>query len=513
MSNIKKLSTVFAGVLVCFVVTPLMAEPEVVRYSRYPESKPVNNNGVVAASVCNNLSQDWPSPFTNAVCWSDGSLPHKGVVYAAGKIDNADSVLWTPIQSENTTYDMFDALVLETGCTLCIRHNSGKKAIFNNLRIAGKASIYGPDVDDTVLGGKLYVDSGAQLGIRSYNGNYFTVESEISGSGDVLFDVQGGTRALTSYYYCYGMNTNFHGKISVNMGSSQGTPTLAGNFSTLTVTNAANLGGKLAPHLVSEIVPFTYNALTLLNKSKLKVNASNAVLAADFNRGILISGGDGRIDVPESAGTVTVNWPITIVKNCRFYKEGRGHLALGNQLWFCDNNNVLLEDEVLGTGLSYYIDIREGSISATHCNALNGAYIAFSNNTEMVMWADSFDIDIKKYGIRIDKKPNLTAENAASKGLPAYPLVTDMPIRLCVSDADNFRGTSYKIPIVTVRTKNLVADFVDKLIVRLDIKGYRLVDVTSEANGTLPYGTTTDKYGVTTFYANIIHNGLVISVR
>ena len=368
-------------------------------------------------------------------------------------------------------------------------------------------------MDNTVLGGKLYVDSGAQLGIRSYNGNYFTVESEISGSGDVLFDVQSGTGSLTSYYNCYGMNTNFYGKISVKMGSSSGIPTLAGNFSTLTVTNAANLGGKLVPNLVSEKVPFTYNALTLLKKSKLKVNSPNAVLPADFNRGILISAGDGRIDVPESAGTVTINWPITIESNCRFYKEGRGHLALGNQLWFCDNSYVLREDEVLGTGLSYYIDIREGSISATHCNALNGAYIAFSNNTEMVMWADSFDIDIKKYGIRIDKKPNLTAANAASKGLPAYPLVTDMPIRLCVSDADNFRGTSYKIPIVTVRTQNLAADFVDKLKVRLDIKGYRLTGLTGEANGTLPYGTTTTEYGVTTFYANIIHNGLVISVR
>jgi hypothetical protein len=253
--------------------------------------------------------------------------------------------------------------------------------------------------------------------------------------------------------------------------------------------------------------------LTLLKKSKLKVNSPNALLPADFNRGILISVGDGRIEVPESAGTVTINWPITIESNCRFYKEGRGHLALGNQLWFCNKNNVFLENEVLGTGLSYYIDIREGSISATHCNALNGAYIAFSNNTEMVMWADSSDIDIKKYGIRIDKRSNLTAENAALKGLPAYPLVTDMPIRLCVSDADNFRGGSYKIPILTVRTMNLGADFVDKLKILLDIKGYRLTGLTGEANGKLPYGTTSDEHDVTTFYANIIHNGLVVSVR
>ncbi len=489
-------------------------EPEVVRYSYYPLNMFTNKTGAASASTCNDLTRDEPSPLTNGVYWSDGLVPHNGATYIAGKINNANTLLWTPIQSVDTTYDMFDALVLEDGCTLCIRHNNKKKAIFNNLRIAGEVPIYGPNVDNTILGGKVFVESGARMSIRSYSDNVFIVESEISGSGDVLFQTQSGTSASTSYYHCYGMNTNFYGKVTVSMGSTKvDTGTLEGNFSTLTITNAANLGGKLAPHLVSEIVPFTYNALTLLKKSKLKMNASNAVLTADSNRGILISTGDGRIEVPESAGTVTVNWPITIVKNCRFYKEGLGHLVLGNQLWFCDKNDVFLEHEVLGTGLSYYIDIREGSISATHCNALNGAYIAFSNNTEMVMWADSSDIDIKKYGIRIDKKSNLTAANAASKGLPAYPLVTDMPIRLCVSDADNFRGASYKIPIVTVRTKNLAADFVDKLIVRLDIKGYRLVDVTSEANGTLPYGTTTDEYGVTTFYANIIHNGLVISVR
>jgi hypothetical protein len=289
------------------------------------------------------------------------------------------------------------------------------------------------------------------------------------------------------------MNTNFYGKVTVSMGSTKvNTGTLEGNFSTLTITNAASLGGKLEPYLVNEKVPFTYNALTLTKMSKLRVTAPNIVLPADSNRGMFISTYSGRIEVPESAGTLTVNWPITLQNGVHLYKEGAGHLILGNQLWFLNNGGSFLANEVTGaSGEKYYIDIREGSVSATHCNAMNGAYIAFSNNVEMVMWADTTDANIRKHGIRLEKARGAT------------PLATEMPIRLSASDINNFTESSYKIPLVTVKTA-YAEDVASKLKVTLDIKGYRLADITS---------ATSEVSRATTLYANILHNGLVISVR
>jgi hypothetical protein len=259
-------------------------------------------------------------------------------------------------------------------------------------------------------------------------------------------------------------------------------------FATLVITNAFNLGGNLDA--------FKYNALNIQRYSVLEYpNAGNLVLPASQNRGILIGNKDrkhGRIRVSDISGVLTVNWPVTIAKGSRLYKEGSGHLVLGNQLWFLNKNDTFLDKGVTGTDCSYYIDIRQGTVSATHCDAMNGAHIAFSNNTEMVMWVNPIDDNMKKYGIKCNKPRSAT------------PLFTDMPIRLCVSGDEQLTKNTYKIPLVTVK-EAYADDVAGKLKVTLDVKGYKLSGISRyAADGILE---------AITFYADIIHNGLVISVR
>lgn len=470
----------------CFVMIALLALARTVladasktnRYMAYPSSRPSS------FSLCRDLADDWPSPFTNSVCWSDGFEPHAGATYVAGKIDGANSILWTPIKDEDTTYAMFDTLVLEAGTSFCIRHKSKCKAIFNDLRVDGDMTFYCPNVNQTILGGKLRLSDGVKLTVSSYNSRSFHIESEISGGsgGQISFITQSATTAYRSYYQLSGANTNFLGKISV---STRGdAPTFTSQYSSLSINAADALGGKLSE--------FAYDALTLKNKSLLDVGNHNIVLPADANRGILISSGGGRIDVSEG-GTFTVNWPLVLWKNTHFYKEGTGRLVLGKPLEFMNRS-----DKYIGTtpgtidsnNLYYYIDVRHGTLAVTDSQALNGACVAFSNDTALVVSVDVANEALKKYGVRGDKTRYGT------------PFTTDVPIRL-VADGTLTEGT-YSVPLVTVKN-GYIDDVASKLKVTLDIDGYRLDGITSTAADGIS--------GATTFYANLLHNGLVISVR
>ena len=455
-------------------------DPEPIRYSSYPASSPSS------FSNCRNLDNDWPSPFTNAVCWSDGLVPHTGATYVAGKIDGANSILWTPIRDADTTYDMFDTLVVEDGTSFCIRHQNTRKAIFNDLRVKGKVTFYCPDVNRTVLDGKIHIADDATLEVASYKGRIFEVDSDISGGGNISFYTQNGTDAFMSTYYLYGANANFFGKISVST-RALSNATLDDKYSTLYINSATALGGSLTA--------FTYDALTLKYKSVLNVGPRSIELPAGANRGILISTGGGRISVSDG-GTFTVNWPVVMSKNAHFYKEGAGHLVLGSALQFLKSNGDYSGTTVptsSNNDLFYYVDIREGAVSVTDCNAVNGACVAFSNNTALVVSLDTDNADLKKYGVRGDKTRYGT------------PFTTDVPIRITVADVGSLTDRRYLVPLVTVKN-TYTNDVAAKLKVTLDFNGYELGSVRSApADGIA---------NATTFYANVRKpSGLVISFK
>lgn len=472
--NMKSLMICMAAMIVTQV-----ACSEEIRYVAYPGSSHPS------ASNCRDLNTDWPSPFTNAVCWSDGLQPHKGATYIAGKIDGADSTLWTPIQSVDTTYDMFDTLVLESGCILCIRHTHRKAAIFNDLRIAGDTSIWLPNNGGTtVIGGKLTVLDGVQLIFASYNSRLFRVDSDIFGGGNIRLASQNGTSSYKAYFSLYGINTNFLGKI--NMRNSYSPQTFS-NCSTLTITNAFNLGGNLEA--------FTYDALNLTRMSKLIAADYDIVLPASANRGISIGVNGGQISVSDAARTLTVNWPITIGAYT-LYKEGLGRLVLGRPLRFTSlaeatSTSAADSKENPISGKTHSVDVREGTVSVTDCNALNGAKIAFSNETAFVMSVDLPDGDMKTYGVRCDK------------ALYA-PLATTMPIRLRASTGAGLSEGRYVVSLVTV-LNTYAEDVESKLSIEELPARYRLLGITSAAAEGLS--------GATTFKAEIVRRGMTFCLR
>ena len=473
--NMKSLMICMAAMIVTQV-----ACSEEIRYVAYPGSSHPSS-----ASACRDLNTDWPSPFTNAVCWSDGLQPHKGATYIAGKIDGADSTLWTPIQSVDTTYDMFDTLVLESGCILCIRHTHKKAAIFNDLRIAGDTSIWLPNNGGTtVIGGKLTVQDGVQLILASYNSRLFRVDSDISGGGNIRLASQGGTSAFKAIFALYGANTDFLGKIQVR--SSFKPPTFD-NCTTLYITNAIGLGGNLPE--------FKYDALNLTRMSRLVANASDIVLPASANRGISIGANNGRFDVPVADRTFTVNWPITLGAYT-LYKDGPGHLVLGQPLRFTSvaegtSDSAADSKENPISGKTHSVDVREGTVSVTDCNALNGAKIAFSNETAFVMSVDLPDGGMKTYGVRCDK------------ALYA-PLATTMPIRLRASTGAGLSEGRYVVSLVTV-PNTYAADVESKLSIEELPARYRLLGITSAAAEGLSDATT--------FKAEIVRRGMTFCLR
>jgi hypothetical protein len=199
--------------------------------------------------------------------------------------------------------------------------------------------------------------------------------------------------------------------------------------------------------------------------------------------------------VSDPSGSLIVNWPITIGNKRYLYKEGKGHLVLGNGLKFLNKAGTHRGD-IPGTSdekdVFYYIEVKAGTISATHVDAINGACVAFSNDTALVMNVDATNAGIKKWGLCCDKTRYASA------------LSTDIPIRICASDIKNITESKYRIPLLTVKDAYAEGDFA-KLKVTVDIPGYRLNEITSAAADGITKATT--------FYADILHNGLVISVR
>lgn len=466
----------FVAIAVFAVAWSAMAdEPEVVNYLGL-------EGGPGSGSECRNLTIDYPSPFTNALAWSDGQLPHKGATYVAGQIDGADSVLWTPIYSVATTYDMLDTLVLD-GCYLCIRHTFNRAAIFNDLRVTSDSYIWTPNTD-TVLGGKLTVGDDVLLVLATYNNRHLRLESDLSGSGSIRCASQGGTSAYLANFSFLGANTNFFGKIQVRNSYKQQT---FDHCTTFYITNAIGLGGNLPE--------FKYDALNLTRMSRLVANASDIVLPASANRGISIGVNSGRFSVI-AGGTFTVNCPITL-GGYTLYKEGPGHLVLGQPLRFTSvaegtSNSAADSKENPISGKTHSVDVREGTVSVTDCNALNGAKIAFSNETAFVMSVNLPEGDLKTYGLRCDK------------ALYA-PLATTMPIRLraTVGGTKLAEGRSL-VSLVTVKS-TYAEDVESKLAIEELPAGCRLLGIASAAAEGVSSATT--------FKAIIVRKGMTVSFR
>ena len=456
------------------LVTFVASVVKTVSYVGLPGGESVS----VSINDLRNLTGDVPSPFEVADAWSDGAVPHNGPVYLAGQVQAdgvyKDSHLWTPYAESDvdTVYDMFSTLVLKTGCTFWLCHSGKGAEVFNDLRVDGKPAIYG--VNGTVtLDGKIFILQGSELKICAYNNKSFNVNSDLYGDGVIYMIAQAGTKVYGGTYSLNGMNEEFLGKVKV---SSRGTPTFSAGFSTLLVSNGTALGGRL-PQVA-------YDALQVSNMARFRVEEKGVVLSEESNRGMLIGSGNGRIEVTEAAETLTVNWPITMSPS-RLYKEGLGMLVLGKPLRFLDSG-VSVESP---TGDGHYIDVTAGSVAVADCDALNGARIAFSNETELVVHVGADNEGLKRYGARFDKV--------------SAPFATEVPVRIEAPTGAELTEGVYSVALLTVKRED-AEDAKAKLVVSSKVDGYAVkgMDIIS------------DEENVTvTFTAKLVKKGFVVTVR
>ena len=127
-------------------------------------------------------------------------------------------------------------------------------------------------------------------------------------------------------------------------------------------------------------------------------------------------------------------------------------------------------------------------MAVTDCDALNGANVAFSNDTVLAMSILPSDSNLRKYGVRLDKTSS--------------PLATDLQIRL-ESPSGSLTEDVRNVSLLTVKAAD-EADIAEKISVELNVQGYRLVRVTSVPG---------DEADTVTFKAKITNKGLVISFR
>ena len=166
----------------------------------FPEVNFIGVEGAPSSSSLLVVNNDFPSPFTNGVAWSDGEIPRRGFTYVAGQTNNANSILWTPKAQKDTVYDMFSRLTIKTGCEFFIRSSSSEvTTTFEDLRFEGTPTVSMPDIGRVTLDGKIRVEADSEVQFHAYNDRNFCVDSDVSGSGTIYFIARGGTNARKAY--------------------------------------------------------------------------------------------------------------------------------------------------------------------------------------------------------------------------------------------------------------------------------------------------------------------------
>ena len=85
----KKL--IIAAMSVCAIAGAIAEEPPeagAVAFAveeTFPEVNFIGVEGAPSSSSLLVVNNDFPSPFTNGVAWSDGEIPRKGFTYVAGR--------------------------------------------------------------------------------------------------------------------------------------------------------------------------------------------------------------------------------------------------------------------------------------------------------------------------------------------------------------------------------------------------------------------------------------------
>ena len=302
--------------------------------------------------------------------WSDGELPHAYADYLVAPNPGAVH-LFTP---EVAACDFAGAsLSFKPWCYFylaCNRLTVPKLAFLgNNCKAFMTIAVTGGTVID---GGIVEINAGTTK-FGSWADLLLQIDSEITGSGDIVLESVDSTSSFQGASYFTAANTNFTGTISVSMYSGY-TPTEA-KCQTLFVNDGRNLGGALSA--------MNYKALTLTRYGRLSTtNAAEIVLAGDANRGVYVDG-VGQVRVGAWAGAdslLVLRRPLTL--NGELLKDGSGKLVLDSVVKFgADSTDAPVAN-------ANRLTVKAGAIQVDGAAAVDGVTLTLDEGTQLLLKVD-----------------------------------------------------------------------------------------------------------------------------
>lgn len=424
---------------------------------------------------------DHSSAFTNAWQWSDEREPHEGTHYLVDKknlrtLFDLDGVMNFPGKS----------LTLANGASLVIAYLEYSIPL---LRFVNGGYLY-PKYNEggVTLRAPIEILSGTAV-FRPYAGGLFTVDGEISGSGDIQINGNAnGSSNPGGYTELLGLNTNFCGRTTVTMGINpdRDFPSFETKaFSRLYVNDGRNVGGAMSP---ADPMGFT-----LENYSQLITR--NSVTFDEPTRGIFVKW-VGRFNVADADHVLAIRSPLAV--HGTLYKEGPGTIAFANpQPTFGATATATVPD---ADATNRCVVVGEGNVILSSAFALNGLNVTVTNDAPVfALDIDATDADLAAYGLVDILTPDcpFVATEAATK----------LHFRLDTATDAKPAWSERTVAVCTVK-----ADQASAVAALLDVKAVRGTGIRVAAIRQVP--VTVNETSCVTFVADLVANqGMLLLVR
>ena len=337
------------------------------------------------------------SAVTDATYWSDSQPVHGGEDYVVP----AGMAMRTPFTTGSYVFPGQSLTLAGTNAKIA---QKTKNLTITNLVLCGGSFIhlmkprhghaeetfYNMTLDgrtlETHAGGDITVYGFFQPPVKSVPTiKGYTIASEITGDGDLVFKSNGGSTWPNGYFAATGLNTNFAGTIRLTMtagSTSNADLTPDDIYARLDVADGRNLGGPLA-----EANP---KAIWIDSGCMLRTTGADISLA-EPTRGVYV-GSKARFNVQEGHA-LAISSPLAV--NGTLVKEGDGELALGGPLCFGSDGTTTTPTEGKNA-----LTVKAGSVRALSADAFDGLAITFAEGAKLVVDVDASDSGLARYGIR-----------------------------------------------------------------------------------------------------------------
>ena len=283
------------------------------------------------------------------------------------------------------------------------------------------------------ISGKITVPEGATLTLLPWCGTKleFWINSEICGSGDILFPGRTGTDSVTGLGILAGPNTNFFGGIKVRQQATRTYPD-ASRHQYFRFFEPRNLGGDLAELNRKALEIGGYTQVTLTN---------SVTLTRTANRGLFVNDGEASIDCSKDV-VFTSEWPLAV--NDTFIKSGAGRFVMGNEAVTFGADATAVEP--VGDPTNHMFRITGGDVKIASVDAVNGLDVVIADaGARIVLDLTAQTGDFAAYGVRNVKTATPFARTAdVTEPVPFVFESAEAPTEACTRAVFTVKSEVYE---------------------------------------------------------------------